>query len=39
MKIGVLTGTGSRDSLSAAADFCLASIVDILDLLPAKQPA
>jgi phosphoglycolate phosphatase len=39
LKIGVLTGTGSRESLSAAADFCLASIVDILDLLPAKEPA
>lgn len=36
LRIGVLTGTGSRQSLSADADHCLDDIIGIETLLPAR---
>jgi phosphoglycolate phosphatase len=39
LNIGVLTGTGSRDSLDKAADYCLADITQLERLLPAPLPA
>lgn len=34
LKIGVLTGTGSRESLSAASDHCLNDITELESVLP-----
>jgi phosphoglycolate phosphatase len=39
LNIGVLTGTGSRDSLGKAADYCLADITQLERLLPEPLPA
>jgi phosphoglycolate phosphatase len=39
LKVGVLTGTGSRDSLMAASDYCLNDITELEGLLPSLQPA
>jgi phosphoglycolate phosphatase len=39
LTIAVLTGTGSRESLAAASDYCLNDITEILSLLPDLQPA
>lgn len=39
LRIGVLTGTGSKASLSADAHFCLESIVALEDLLPETAAA
>ncbi|MET0445881.1 MAG: HAD family hydrolase [Pseudorhodoplanes sp.] len=39
LNIGVLTGTGSVDSLSKAADFCLDDITRLERLLPEPMPA
>jgi phosphoglycolate phosphatase len=39
LNIGVLTGTGSRDSLGKAADYCLADITELEQLLPEPLPA
>ena len=39
LKIGVLTGTGSRESLSGASDYCLADITELETLLPPPQSA
>lgn len=39
LKVGVLTGTGSRESLAAASDYCLNDITELESLLPAAQPA
>lgn len=39
LKIAVLTGTGSRESLGAASDYCLNDITEIEALLPDLQPA
>jgi phosphoglycolate phosphatase len=39
LRIAVLTGTGSRDSLAAAADHVLDDITAIETLLPDLQPA
>ncbi len=39
LKIAVLTGTGSRESLAAAADYCLNDITELEGLLSAPQPA
>lgn len=39
LNVGVLTGTGSPESLKAASDFCLADITLLEDLLPAREPA
>jgi phosphoglycolate phosphatase len=36
MKVAVLTGTGSRETLAAAADLCLDDITLLEDLLPQK---
>ncbi|WP_117190830.1 HAD family hydrolase [Rhizobium terrae] len=36
LKIAVLTGTGSRETLSAAADICLDDITGLKSLLPEK---
>lgn len=38
LKIAVLTGTGSRESLTAAADYCLNSITEIEGVLPEFHP-
>ena len=35
LKVGVLTGTGSRESLSAASDHCLNDITELESVLPA----
>ncbi|MBB4064321.1 HAD family hydrolase [Gellertiella hungarica] len=35
LKVGVLTGTGSRESLSAASDHCLNDITELESILPA----
>lgn len=39
LKVAVLTGTGSRETLSASADICLADITALMDLLPEKLHA
>jgi phosphoglycolate phosphatase len=39
LTIGVLTGTGSRESLAAASDYCLNDITELESLLPVAQPA
>jgi len=39
LKVAVLTGTGSRESLSAASDYCLNDITELEPLLPGLQPA
>nr|WP_250809510.1 HAD family hydrolase [Neorhizobium tomejilense] len=39
LKVAVLTGTGSRETLSASADICLADITALPDLLPEKLHA
>jgi phosphoglycolate phosphatase len=39
LTIAVLTGTGSRESLAAASDYCLDDITALEDLLPMLQPA
>ena len=39
LKVAVLTGTGSRESLSAASDYCLNDITELETLLPGLQPA
>jgi len=39
LKIGVLTGTGSRESLGRAADYCLDDITGLEALLPVPQAA
>ena len=39
LKVAVLTGTGSRETLSASADICLADITGLMDLLPEKLHA
>jgi phosphoglycolate phosphatase len=39
LKVAVLTGTGSRETLSASADICLADITALTDLLPEKLHA
>jgi phosphoglycolate phosphatase len=37
--VAVLTGTGSRDTLAAASDYCLNDITELEGLLPDLQPA
>ncbi len=37
--VAVLTGTGSRESLAAASDYCLNDITELEGLLPDLQPA
>ncbi len=39
IKVAVLTGTGSRDTLAAAADICLSDITALATLLPQKLEA
>ncbi|MEN3147142.1 HAD family hydrolase [Neorhizobium sp. IRAMC:178] len=39
LKVAVLTGTGSRETLSASADICLDDITALMDLLPEKLHA
>ncbi|NNH29456.1 HAD family hydrolase [Rhizobium sp. SEMIA 4085] len=39
LKIAVLTGTGSRESLAAASDYCLNDITELEGLLPDLQLA
>jgi phosphoglycolate phosphatase len=39
LKVAVLTGTGSRETLMAASDHCLNDITELEDLLPLLQPA
>jgi phosphoglycolate phosphatase len=39
LKIAVLTGTGSRESLAAASDYCLNDITELESLLSEPQPA
>ena len=39
MTVAVLTGTGSRESLSAASDFCLNDITELAGVLPAGGAA
>ena len=39
LKVAVLTGTGSRETLMAASDHCLNDITELEDLLPSLQPA
>ncbi|NLS02534.1 HAD family hydrolase [Rhizobium sp. P32RR-XVIII] len=39
LKVAVLTGTGSRESLAAASDYCLNDITELEDLLHDLQPA
>ncbi len=39
LKVAVLTGTGSRESLAAASDYCLNDITELEGLLPDLQPA
>ena len=39
LKIAVLTGTGSRESLAAASDYCLNDITELESLLPNLQLA
>ncbi len=39
LKVGVLTGTGSRESLAAASDYCLNDITELESLLPSGWPA
>lgn len=39
LKVAVLTGTGSRESLAAASDYCLNDITELEDLLRDLQPA
>jgi len=39
LRIGVLTGTGRRETLAPAADLCLASIAALAGGLPAAVPA
>lgn len=39
LKVAVLTGTGSRETLSASADICLDDITALLGLLPEKLRA
>ncbi|MDE1995770.1 MAG: HAD family hydrolase [Rhizobiaceae bacterium] len=38
LTIGVLTGTGSRESLAAASNYCLNDITELESLLPVAQP-
>jgi phosphoglycolate phosphatase len=38
LTIGVLTGTGSRESLAAASDYCLNDITELESLLPLALP-
>jgi phosphoglycolate phosphatase len=38
LKIGVLTGTGSRQTLTPASDYCLDDITALEGLLPVLQP-
>jgi phosphoglycolate phosphatase len=37
LKVAVLTGTGSRESLAAACDYCLNDITELEDILPSIQ--
>ncbi|MDL2402748.1 HAD family hydrolase [Rhizobium mayense] len=37
LRVGVLTGTGSRESLAAASDYCLNDITELESLLPVAQ--
>ena len=37
LTVAVLTGTGSRESLSAASDYCLDDITGLMALLPARN--
>jgi phosphoglycolate phosphatase len=39
LKVAVLTGTGSRESLSSASDYCLDDITHLEGLLPEPLPA
>ena len=39
LKVAVLTGTGSPESLAAASDYCLNDITELEALLPDLQPA
>jgi phosphoglycolate phosphatase len=39
LKVAVLTGTGSRESLAAASDYCLNDITELEALLSDHQPA
>ena len=39
LNIGVLTGTGSSETLTAASDFCLADITLLEELLPSRETA
>ena len=38
LKVAVLTGTGSRESLARASDYMFDDITGLEDLLPALQP-
>lgn len=39
LTVAVLTGTGSRESLAAASDYCLNDITELMALMPGISPA